>query len=196
MMRRLLILFLLITYATNAKEAEFSLRIIGGLFTYDSNAVAGKTSTLGSPSIQYHFHVENNLRIGVNYEVHFDVKTQKTSLYGVGISTKYDFFSSSNTSLISNKYFSLSSIPRWKSYFLFLINRYNYYLGKNKAEESRFEQNGNFINIDSGVGLSYSINKNYQTFIEASTTLSSFAGSDDRIKLKSNLLSIGFTKGF
>lgn len=189
---------ILFTYMINvsAKQQELSLRLIAGSFTYDSALINGTTSTIGSPSIQYHIPLNNSLRIGINYEIHLNTTTQTTSLHAIGVSAKYDFYKSSESATIENKNFVLQSFPKWTYYSLLLLNKYTYYLGKNNTEDSRFEQNGDFINLDIGLGVTYTVNQEYKLFTEIGTTISSFAASDDRIKLRSKLLSLGLTRVF
>ena len=115
---------------------------------------------------------------------------QTNSLYAIGINYKY-YFHGVGT-YIESKYKDLQIKTKTKcsSFVTTTLNKYTYFLDSNIVDEDRYEQNDSFFNLDIGVDTEYDIAKKYRAFTDLNYTFSSFASSDNHVKLRGLLVSI------
>lgn len=188
--------FFLISYKGQARSLFGSFRLISGTFVYDSEALSGASATIASPSLMLHTTITEKHLIGVNTEIHFNNTTGTTSLYAFGANYRYYFHGVGSYLETNTPELSIKTKTKWSSFFNVAINKYTYFLGKNKVDETRFDQNGSFFNFDLGVGTEYDISSDFRIFTDLNYTLLSFASSDDRVKFKGVLFSVGIMKEF
>lgn len=188
---------LLLTLQLEAHSAEgVTFKFINGILSYDSEYLSGSSTTILSPSITFHKDFSQKHQVGIGLDAFLSLSTSSVSLYGLGVGYKYFFSgSSSSTTLLNNK--DTVEYKNKLSYFIGAdFKRYTYFLGSNKVDEDRFEQTGNFFNLDATFGGTYSNSLRSRYLLEVSRTLAAFASSDDRVKYKGFYLSIGYSKDF
>ena len=177
-------------------ESIVWFKILNGTFKYNSKELSGSSTTFGSPSISYLEPISEKHQFGVSLDVFFSTTSQSVSLYGFGLIYKYFFKGQASSIITTSKELQVSTLSKWDSYIFTAFKRYTYYLGSNKIEEDRFDQNGDFFNFDTGIGTSYNIGNSMRVTGDIGATIFSFASSDDRVKFKSVLLAFGLQKEF
>ncbi len=173
-----------------------SFKLVNGIFTYDSEQLAGSASTFGSPSLVMHWAINPRHLLGITSEVHFNMDNQTTSLYAIGVNYRYYFHGVGTYIESKDTEFKLKTKTKWSSFLTSTLNKYTYFLGSNIVDEDRYEQNGSFFNVDLGIGTEYDIAKEYRVFTDVNYTFFSFASSDDRVKLRGFLFSVGIIKEY
>lgn len=198
MLKITLILFVSIYFlrqsALGAESVQFKL--INGIFSYDSDYLSGTSTSILSPSISYQKDFTNKHQLGIGLDVFFSLSTQSVALYGLDVSYRY-FISGDSSSVILRAAKDTVEYKSSVAYFLGAdFKRYSYYLGSNKVDETRFDQTGDFFNLDVVIGGTYSRSLKSRYVLEISKTLSAFASSDDRVKFTGLYMSLGFIKDF
>lgn len=197
-MKKIVLWIFILTLFDNTVWASYlgTFKLLNGVFKYSSDELSGNASTMGSPSIGFLKPLNERHQLGVSIDIFFNTSAQSVALYGTGLIYKYSIKGLSSYSLSETQDFSISSSTKWEHYLLSTFKRYTYFLGSNKSEESRFDQNGNFFNFDFGLGSSFDVGNRTRITAELSNTFISLASSDNRIKFKSILLSFGLQKEF
>ena len=173
-----------------------TFKLISGPFNYSSDSLTGSSMAMASPSAGFLKPLNETHQIGMTFDVFFSVTSQSVSLYGLGVVYKYLIKGLGAFSKTESSDITILTSSKWDFYALNSFKRYTYFLGTNKLSETKFDQNGDFFNYDIGIGSSYDIGNHFRAMAELSMTLFSFASSDNRIKFKSTLLSIGIQKEF
>jgi hypothetical protein len=177
--------------------ADFlSFKFNNGQIIYDSNLLDGSSISVASPSLGYFHSLNERSQLGLNFDIFFNLNTKSVVLYGLGCQYKYFFWGEAETMKTETPDFTLKTISKWDIYSSLIFKRYSYYLGANKVDETRFDQTGEFYNFDIGIGSSINMNKDLKLFSELNYTLIDLASSDNRIKFKTILFSIGIIKEF
>ncbi|MDO9184000.1 MAG: hypothetical protein Q7U04_16415 [Bacteriovorax sp.] len=173
-----------------------SFKLISGVFQYSSDELSGNSITMGSPSFGFLKSLNEKHQLGGSLEVFFSTTSQSVSLYGFGFVYQYSLIGQGASTATESPDVNISTTTKWNLYLLSTFKRYSYFLGSNKSDETRFDQTGDFFNFDFGTGASYDIGNRLRATAEINTTLFSFASSDNRIKIKSMLVTFGIQKEF
>ena len=173
-----------------------SFKLTNGLFIYDSNILSGGTTTFGSPFFEFTKPLNLKNQVSASYELHLNITEQTTSLSGIGVRYKYYFHGTGSYKTNRSKNLVIQSRTKWSSFLGTGITKYNYYLGSNSLQETRFEQTGSFYNLNFLAGTEYDIKHSYKVFVDLSYSILSFYSSDDRVKLRGILISTGLSKEF
>ncbi len=189
-------LFLIFPTSTTWANNIGTFKLINGSFKYSSSQLSGASSSMGSPSVGLLMPVTEVIQIGGSFDIFFNTASQSVSLYGFGLIGKYSFIGQGFLSINEINELKISTATKTEVYLLSSFKRYTYFLGSNKTDETKFDQTGDFFNFDIGLGSSYDIGNRIRINGEVTTTLFSLASSDNRIKFKSTLLSIGLQREF
>ncbi len=190
-----LLFCLMLSFGVNAQILA-GLSFQNGIFQYDSTDLSGSSVTMASPSISLHYGFFDNHLIGANADVHFSPTEENVSLYSVGMNYRYYFHGQGISNEIKINDFRLKTRQKWNSWGQVSLNKYSYFLGTNPSSETKFDQTGDFFNLNFGGGTDYDIGSEYRAFADFSMTLLSFASTDNRVKLRGTLISFGVAKEF
>jgi hypothetical protein len=197
-MKKLILGALIFVCFTNISHASYlaAFKLSTGMFKYNSEALSGSSTTIASPGVAVLKNLNERHQFGLGVDIFFSTTTQSVSLYSIGLLYRYTFTGRSIS--IQNETADVSFNSNTKgNFFLFgAFKRYTYFLGSNKSEEVRFDQNGDFFNFDLGPGYAYDIGDHMRLSAELSTTLIAFSSSDDRVRFTSILLALGIQKEF
>lgn len=196
MKKLILTMLVLFNFEVLSSDYLVSFKLITGSFSYDSEILTGSATTTASPALMIHIPLTTNHLLGVTSEVHVNSSTKVTSLYAIGINYRYYFQGLGSYKTIETAGLKVQTKRKWSSYYSASFSKYSYFLGSNLVDQDKFDQNGSFFNLDMGAGSEYDIGKDYRVFTEFSYTLLSLASSDDRVRIKGTLVSIGIAKDF
>lgn len=182
----------------NAASANYIgiFKLSTGMFKYSSDELTGSSTTIGSPGVGVLKNLDDRHQFGLGFDIFFSFATQSVSLYSIGLLYRYSFTGKSASTVSETPEVSITSNTKGNFYLHSAFKRYTYFLGSNKSEEIRFDQNGDFFNFDLGPGYAYDIGDRTRLSAELSTTLIAFSSSDNRIKFTSMLMIFGIQKEF
>jgi hypothetical protein len=197
-MKKTLLCIFIFTCFMNMASANYvgAFKLSTGMFKYNSNELTGSSTTIGSPGIGILKNLDDRHQFGLGLDIFFSFATQSVSLYSVGLLYRYSFTGRSTSVINETPDVTITSNTKGNFYLLGAFKRYTYFLGSNKSEEIRFDQNGDFFNLDLGPGYAYDIGDRLRLTAELSSTIIAFSSSDDRIRFTSILLAFGIQKEF
>lgn len=172
---------------------KFSLRTGGGTFQ-NIKSSGGETSSMGDFNLVFNYFFTEDLSIAVGYRSEFDVTKSTMPIWGYDFGGRYYYYGSGTVRTSESTWVHSIKHDQMAFYVAGVYANRSYFLGQDPLGTNTKDQlEGTYATIDAATGVDYRISRHYEFNFEVSSSIMSFAASDSRVAIKSQLVSLGIT---
>jgi hypothetical protein len=170
---------------------KLGLRTSNGILV-NSGTSGGSALSLMGVDLLLSYFVAQSFSLGLGYQTNFDFDTGIVPLNGFNFSGRWYIKGSGTSVRREGRDIASETRDRLAIYAGGEAAQRNFFIGTSQ-DNSSVTVNGSFLSVNGLVGVDYALSRHFEINLEGSLGLASFAGSDDRIRIKGYLLLTGFS---
>ena len=160
----------------------------------NGGSLGGSTTVIGGLKFEAHRFVTRKVSVGLGYSLNLDYSLGTVPVRGWELMIRR-YFSGSGTRVSSSSPLT-HSITQDRSAFFFgpTLGLREYFVGSAGTGSDPIDPaSGSFMTLGVALGADWSLSRDWLLTLQASSSLLTFAATDERVRLTSTLLDIGFS---
>ena len=183
------------SWGAHAEEVEiFSPKLafrLGSGILVNTGTVGGSTLTTGGLNFVYTYFLTGSFALVAGYRADFDTQRNILPIYGFDFGSRLYYWGQGTRSLIKIDSTTSERHDLMALYAIGELSSKTFYLGSNPKDAGTTSLTGNFVSLNVGTGLDLRVSRHFELNSELTARLISLSASDNRIRLKAYLLSLG-----